>query len=41
MLGTLRFAQPTWLHSDQPLEKWWWHLDAIRRREYPAGRCNA
>ena len=20
----------------QPLEKWWWHLGAIRRREYPA-----
>ena len=19
----------------QPLEKWWWHLGAIRRREYP------
>ena len=19
----------------QPLKKWWWHLDAIRRRAYP------
>ena len=23
-------------HPEQPLEKWWWHLGAIRQREYPA-----
>ena len=22
-------------HPDIPLERWWWHLGAIRRREYP------
>jgi len=23
-------------NAAQPMEKWWWHLGAIRRREYPA-----
>ncbi len=22
-------------HPDQPLERWWWHLGAIRRGRYP------
>jgi len=22
-------------HPEQPMEKWWWHLGAIRRRTYP------
>jgi len=27
-----------WLPDDdtKPLEKWWWHLPKIARREYPA-----
>ncbi|XSG84502.1 MAG: hypothetical protein ACPW60_12295 [Methylohalobius sp. ZOD2] len=25
-------------HPDQPVERWWWHLGALRRGEYPIDR---
>ena len=34
----LDFVEPDLLEDDpaQPLEKWWWHLGAIRDRTYPS-----